>query len=127
MSVLDRLQFYLVHFILHYDVVPGRPQGQWVDIPIAHFDPAKDYKEYVDELVSGDKLGYDALVVNEHRSTFYSLMPSRSVMAGALAVLAVLTERAKICVFGTPISLTYLHRLAKCVTRRSSFGENRIV
>jgi alkanesulfonate monooxygenase SsuD/methylene tetrahydromethanopterin reductase-like flavin-dependent oxidoreductase (luciferase family) len=113
MSVLDRLQFYLMHFMPYYDVVPGRPQGQWVDIPNAHFDPAKGhklYKEYIDELVLGDKLGYDALVVNEHHSTFYSLMPSCSIMAGALAVL---TERAKICVFGTPISLTYPHRLAE--------------
>jgi alkanesulfonate monooxygenase SsuD/methylene tetrahydromethanopterin reductase-like flavin-dependent oxidoreductase (luciferase family) len=106
MSVLDRPQFYLRHFMPYYDVVLGRPQGQWVDIPNAHFDPAKGYKlykEYIDELVLGDKLGYDALVVNEHHSTFYSLMPSCSIMAGALAVL---TERAKICVFGTPISLT---------------------
>jgi alkanesulfonate monooxygenase SsuD/methylene tetrahydromethanopterin reductase-like flavin-dependent oxidoreductase (luciferase family) len=113
MSVLDRLQFYLMHFMPYHDVVPGRPQGQWVDIPNAHFDPAKGrklYKEYIDELVLGDKLGYDALVVNEHHSTFYSLMPSCSIMAGALAVL---TERAKICVFGTPISLTYPHRLAE--------------
>jgi alkanesulfonate monooxygenase SsuD/methylene tetrahydromethanopterin reductase-like flavin-dependent oxidoreductase (luciferase family) len=113
MSVLDRLQFYLMHFMPYYDVVPGRPQGQWVDIPNAHFDPAKGhklYKEYIDELVLGDKLGYDALVVNEHHSTFYSLMPSCSIMAGALAVL---TERAKICVFGTPISLTCPHRLAE--------------
>jgi alkanesulfonate monooxygenase SsuD/methylene tetrahydromethanopterin reductase-like flavin-dependent oxidoreductase (luciferase family) len=82
-----------MHFMPYHDVVPGRPQGQWVD-----------------ELVLGDKLGYDALVVNEHHSTFYSLMPSCSIMAGALAVL---TERAKICVFGTPISLTYPHRLAE--------------
>ncbi len=95
------------------DVVPGRPQGQWVDIPNSHFDPERGhklYREYIDELVLGDKLGFDALVVNEHHSTFYSLMPSCSIMAGALAVL---TKRAKICVFGTPISLTYPHRLAE--------------
>ena len=30
MSVLDRLQFYLMHFMPYPDVVPGRPQGQWV-------------------------------------------------------------------------------------------------
>ena len=52
-------------------------------------DPEKGhklYKEYLDELVLGDELGYDALVVNEHHSTFYSLMPSCSVIAGALRV-----------------------------------------
>ena len=113
MSVLHKLQFYLMHFMPYPDVVPGRPQGQWVDIPNSHFDPERGhklYREYIDELVLGDKLGFDALVVNEHHSTFYSLMPSCSIIAGALAVL---TKRAKICVFGTPVSLTYPHRLAE--------------
>src|SRR5712672_1319227 len=113
MSVLDRLEFYLMHFMPYPDVVPGRPQGQWVDIPNTHFDPVKGhklYKEYLDELVLGDELGYDALVVNEHHSTFYSLMPSCSVIAGALIAR---TRQARICVFGTPITLTYPHRLAE--------------
>src|SRR5580700_11064872 len=113
MSVLDRLEFYLMHFMPYPDVVPGRPQGQWVDIPNTHFDPEKGhklYKEYLDELVLGDELGYDALVVNEHHSTFYSLMPSCSVIAGALTAR---TRQARICVFGTPITLTYPHRLAE--------------
>jgi alkanesulfonate monooxygenase SsuD/methylene tetrahydromethanopterin reductase-like flavin-dependent oxidoreductase (luciferase family) len=91
----------------------GRTQGQWVDIPNAHFDPVEGqrlYKTYIDELVLADQLGYDGLVVNEHHSTFYSLMPSCTVVAGALAMM---TSRAKICVFGTPIGLTYPHRLAE--------------
>jgi hypothetical protein len=45
------------------------------------------YKEYLDELVLGDSLGYDGLVVNEHHSTFYSLMPACTIIAAALAVL----------------------------------------
>ncbi len=51
MSVLDRLEFYLMHFMPYPDIVPGRPQGQWVDIPNTHFDPKKGhklYKEYFD-------------------------------------------------------------------------------
>lgn len=113
MSVPDRLQFYLMHFMPYPDIVPGRPQGQWVDIPNTHFDADKGHKlytDYLDELVLGDKLGYDGLVVNEHHSTFYSLMPSCSIIAGALIAR---TTRAKICVFGTPIGLTYPHRLAE--------------
>jgi alkanesulfonate monooxygenase SsuD/methylene tetrahydromethanopterin reductase-like flavin-dependent oxidoreductase (luciferase family) len=113
MSVLDRLEFYLMHFMPYPDVVPGRPQGQWVDIPNAHFDPEKGhklYKNYFDELALGDELGFDGLVVNEHHSTFYSLMPSCTVAAAALVAR---TKRAKICVFGTPIGLTYPHRLAE--------------
>src|ERR1700704_773904 len=113
MSALQPLQFYFMHFMPYPDIAPGRPQGQWVDIQNQRFDPKaghKLYKEYIDELVLADKLGYDGLVVNEHHSTFYSLMPSCSVIAGALAML---TDRAKICVFGTPIALTYPHRLAE--------------
>jgi alkanesulfonate monooxygenase SsuD/methylene tetrahydromethanopterin reductase-like flavin-dependent oxidoreductase (luciferase family) len=113
MSVLDRLEFYLMHFMPYPDIVPGRPQGQWVDIPNMHFDPKKGhklYKEYFDELALGDELGFDGLVVNEHHSTFYSLMPSCTVAAAALVSR---TKRAKICVFGTPIGLTYPHRLAE--------------
>src|SRR4030088_1338528 len=113
MSVLDRLQFYLMHFMPYPDVVPGRPQGQWVDIPNTHFDAEKGrqlYENYLDHLVLGDKLGFDGLVVNEHHSTFYSLMPSCSIIAGALIAR---TKQAKICVFGTPITLTYPHRLAE--------------
>jgi alkanesulfonate monooxygenase SsuD/methylene tetrahydromethanopterin reductase-like flavin-dependent oxidoreductase (luciferase family) len=113
MTGLSAPQFYLMHFMPYPDVVPNRPQGQWVDIPNTHFDPKvgyKLYKEYIDELVLGDKLGFDGLVVNEHHATFYSMMPSCQLIASALAVL---TERAKICVMGTPIGLTYPHRLAE--------------
>ena len=73
MSVLSKLQFYLMHFMPYPDVVPGRPQGQWVDIPNTHFDAVKGhklYKEYIDELVLGDKLGYDGLVVNEDEQAY---------------------------------------------------------
>ena len=113
MSKLQPLQFYFMHFMPYPDVAPGRPQGQWVDIPNRRFETStghKLYREYIDELVLGDRLGFDGLVVNEHHSTFYSLMPSCSIVAGALAML---TKRAKICVFGTPIALTYPHRLAE--------------
>src|SRR3977135_800374 len=84
MSVLRDLQFYFMHFMPYPDVVPNRPHGQWVDIPNAHFDAVKGhklYKEYIDELVLGDALGYDGLVVNEHHSTFYSMMPACSIIA----------------------------------------------
>jgi hypothetical protein len=50
MSVLDRLQFYLMHFMPYPDVAPGRPQGQWVDIPNTHFDPEKGHKLYKEYL-----------------------------------------------------------------------------
>src|SRR3977135_718075 len=89
MSKLHTLQFYFMHFMPYPDVAPGRPQGQWVDIPNRRFDPKtghKLYKEYIDELVLADRLGYDGLVGNDQHATFYSRMPSGSVIAVALAM-----------------------------------------
>src|SRR5258708_20893556 len=100
MSVLHKLQFYFMHFMPYPDVAPDRPQGQWVDIPNARFDPETGYKlysEYIDDLVLGNKLGFDGRVANEHPSTFYSLLPSSSTIASALAVL---TTRSKLCASG---------------------------
>lgn len=111
--MMDPIQFYFFHFMPYPDLADERPNGQWVDIPNNHFDPEtgyKLYKDYIDELVMGDQLGYDGLVVNEHHSTFYSLMPSCTIIAAALAAR---TERAKICVMGTPITITHPHRLAE--------------
>src|SRR5260221_10981730 len=104
MSKLQPLQFYFMHFMPYPDVAPGRPQGQWVDIPNRRFDPKighKLYKEYIDELVLADRLGYEGLVVNEHHATFYSLISSFSVIAHALAIL---TVRSEICAFCSPIA-----------------------
>src|SRR5258708_11008621 len=111
MSTLQPLQFYFMHFMPYPDVAPSRPQGQWVDIPNRRFDPKighKLYKQYIDELVLADRLGYDGWVVNEPHATFYTLMPSCSLIAVSVAML---TERPKTCVVGTPIALSYPHRL----------------
>ena len=44
MSKLQPLQFYFMHFMPYPDVAPGRPQGQWVDIPNPRFDPKIGHK-----------------------------------------------------------------------------------
>src|SRR3981081_1288005 len=87
MTILNDLQFYFMHFMPYPDFGPVNPHGQWVDIPNSRFDPKvghKLYKEYIDELVLGDSLRFDALVVNEHNGTVYSLMLSCSVIVGVL-------------------------------------------
>ena len=58
MALLDSLQFYFMHFMPYTKLPPDRTQGQWVDIPNAHFDPVEGnrlYKQYLDELVLGDQ------------------------------------------------------------------------
>ena len=113
MASTEDLQFYFFHFMPYSDYPEDHESypSTWVDFPNRHFDPAKGkqfYDRYLREMVLADKLGFDALVVNEHHSTAYSMMPAPSLIAAALIPQ---TSRAKICVFGTPLNLEYPHRV----------------
>ncbi len=115
MASTEDLQFYFFHFMPYSDYPEDHESypSTWVDFPNRHFDPAKGkqfYDRYLREMVLADKLGFDALVVNEHHSTAYSMMPAPSLIAAALIPQ---TSRAKICVFGTPLNLEYPHRVAE--------------
>ena len=57
-----------------------------------------------------DRLGFDAVVINEHHNTAYSMMQSPNIIAAALLHRV---KRAKICVWGTPPNLGYPNRLAE--------------
>ena len=39
------------------------------------------YQEYIDQLVYGEELGFDGLVLNEHHQNIYGLMPSPNIIA----------------------------------------------
>jgi len=109
----DELQFYFMHFMPYADRPADESDSVWVDYSNSHYDPGvgkRYYERYVDEMVLADRLGFDGLVVNEHHSSPYSMMPSCTVMASTLVAL---TGRAKICIFGTPVNLTYPNRLAE--------------
>ena len=111
----DDLQFYCMHFMpyVHLPDDQAKYDSLWVDFPNKFYDPEKGhelYNRYISELVLADQLGYDGLVVNEHHSTAYSMMPACSLIA---ATLIPQTKQAKICVFGTPINLEYPNRLAE--------------
>jgi hypothetical protein len=57
-------------------------------IPNGLFDPAKGqelYNRYLDELEFAEKLGFDAICVNEHHQSAYGIMPSPNIIAAALA------------------------------------------
>ncbi len=112
----DDLQFYAFHFMPYLD----KPQGEdhdtdsfWVDYSNKHFDPAKGtqlYQRYLSELALADELGFDAICVNEHHNTIYSLMPACTLTAAALIPM---TKKAKIGVFGVPVNLVNPNRLAE--------------
>ena len=57
-----------------------------------------------------DKVGFDAVVVNEHHNTSYSMMAAPSLIAAAIIPQI---KNAKICVWGTPPNLEYPNRLAE--------------
>lgn len=108
-------EFYFMHFMPYTAYPPDHASypSVWVDFPNSIYDPEKGhgfYQRYMKEMVLADELGYEGIVVNEHHSTAYSMMPACNVMAAALAVQ---TRRAKICIFGTPVNLTYPNRLAE--------------
>jgi alkanesulfonate monooxygenase SsuD/methylene tetrahydromethanopterin reductase-like flavin-dependent oxidoreductase (luciferase family) len=115
MSIPPGLQVYFMGFMPYADLPPDHAKypSVWVDLPNSLYDPKTGhalYQRYLSEFVLADKLGYDGVVVNEHHSTAYSMMPACSLIAAALIPQ---TQHAKICVFGTPVNLEYPNRLAE--------------
>ena len=110
-----RARFDFIHF-MHYVHLPENQKDYpslWVDFPNKYFDPEKGYslyQRYLSELVLADKLGFDAIVVNEHHNTAYSMMPAPNLIAASLIPQV---RNAKICVWGTPPNLEYPNRLAE--------------
>lgn len=77
----------------------------WVDVPSKLYDPVKGheiYNEYLDELEYADRVGFDGIIVNEHHSNAYGLMPSPNIM---LACLARRTNNAALTVIGNSLAL----------------------
>ncbi len=110
-----RARFDFIHF-MHYVHLPENQKefpSLWVDFPNKYFNPEKGYslyQRYLSELVLADKLGFDAIVVNEHHNTAYSMMPAPNLIAASLIPQV---SNAKICVWGTPPNLEYPNRLAE--------------
>ena len=77
----------------------------WVTVPNGLWDRERTdglYQEYIDQLVYGEELGFDGLVLNEHHQNIYGLMPSPNIIAAALTQR---TSSAKIIVLGNLLPL----------------------
>jgi len=77
----------------------------WVDLPTTLYDAKRGhvvYNDYLDQLELAERVGFDALGVNEHHANAYGLMPSPNLMAAALARR---TSRAALMVLGDSIAL----------------------
>jgi alkanesulfonate monooxygenase SsuD/methylene tetrahydromethanopterin reductase-like flavin-dependent oxidoreductase (luciferase family) len=102
-----------MHFTA-FHLMPYRPldldaakehRAHWVVLPNSLYDPIKgadEYAAYIDQLVSAEALGFDAIAVNEHHQTAYGLMPAPNLIASALIQR---TRTVKISVFGRALPL----------------------
>jgi alkanesulfonate monooxygenase SsuD/methylene tetrahydromethanopterin reductase-like flavin-dependent oxidoreductase (luciferase family) len=109
------LRFNAMHFMPYSDLPENHKdfKSTWVSFPNKFFDPEKGhelYNRYIGELVLADKLGYDAVVVNEHHNTVYSLMATPNIIASSLIAQ---TRNVRICVWGTPPNFMMPNRLAE--------------
>jgi alkanesulfonate monooxygenase SsuD/methylene tetrahydromethanopterin reductase-like flavin-dependent oxidoreductase (luciferase family) len=113
--MIGNVRFDFIHF-MHYVYLPENHKDYkslWVDFPNKFYDPKRGhelYERYLSELVLADRLGFDAIIVNEHHNTSYSMMPAPNLIAAALIPQI---KNAKICVWGTPPNLEYPNRLAE--------------
>jgi alkanesulfonate monooxygenase SsuD/methylene tetrahydromethanopterin reductase-like flavin-dependent oxidoreductase (luciferase family) len=114
-NVFDDIQFYLFNHH-HYIDIPqdeAKYESTWVDFPQECFDPEKGhalYQRYTRELLLAEELGFDAIALNEHHNTTYSMMPAVGIRA---AYMAALTKRVRLLVAGTPINLSWPSRIAE--------------
>ena len=109
------VRFNFMHFMPYVHLPENHKEFRslWVDFSNKHYDPEKGhalYERYLSELVLADTLGFDAVVVNEHHNTAYSMMAAPNLIAAAIIPQI---KNAKICVWGTPPNLEYPNRLAE--------------
>lgn len=73
------VRFDFMHFMPYVHLPENHKdyKSTWVDFPNKYYDPKKGhalYQRYLAELVIADQVGFDAVVVNEHHNTAYSMM-----------------------------------------------------
>ncbi|MGE5147511.1 MAG: LLM class flavin-dependent oxidoreductase [Candidatus Eiseniibacteriota bacterium] len=121
-------RFNFMHFMPYVHLPENHKEFKslWVNFPNKYYDPKKGhalYQRYLKELVLADQVGFDAVVVNEHHNTSYSMMAAPSLIA---ATLIPQLKRAKICVWGTPPNLEYPNRLAEEYAMLDVMSEGRL-
>src|SRR5579862_4290128 len=100
--------------LVSFHLMPYRPldleeaakhRSPWVVLPNRMYDPVKGAEEYarhLDQLVYAERLGFDAIGVNEHHQTAYGLMPAPNLIASALIQR---TKTVEIAILGRALPL----------------------
>src|SRR6478672_404005 len=83
------VRFNFMHFLPYVHLPENHKEFKslWVDFSNKYYDPKRGhalYQRYLSELVLADKLGFDAIVVNEHHNTAYSMMAAPNLVASAI-------------------------------------------
>jgi alkanesulfonate monooxygenase SsuD/methylene tetrahydromethanopterin reductase-like flavin-dependent oxidoreductase (luciferase family) len=122
------VRFDFMHFMPYVHLPDNHKdyKSTWVDFPNKYYDPKKGhalYQRYLSELVIADQVGFDAVVVNEHHNTAYSMMAAPNLIAAAVIPQI---RNAKICVWGTPPNLEYPNRLAEEYAMLDVMSEGRL-
>jgi len=122
-------------FCWHFMAYPHLPDdfdknhtSGWVTVPNSLWDGEKSrglYQTYIDQLVYGDELGFDGLVLNEHHQNIYGLMASPNLIASALTQR---TKNAKIVVLADlpPLYLNPL-RVAEEFAMLDNMSDGRLI
>ena len=121
-------RFDFMHFMPYIHLPENHKEfhSLWVDFPNKYYSPQRGhelYKRYLAELVLAEKVGFDAIVVNEHHNTAYSMMAAPNLIAAAVIPQI---KNAKICVWGTPPNLEYPNRLAEEYAMLDVLSEGRL-
>ena len=122
------VRFDFMHFMPYIHLPENQKDfpSLWVDFPNKFYDPKRGvelYQRYLTELITAEKVGFDAVVVNEHHNTAYSMMAAPNLIAAAIIPQ---TKKAKICVWGTPPNLEYPNRLAEEYAMLDVMSEGRL-
>jgi len=101
-----RLEFYTFHLMPFPYIPPGEElESAWITLPNSQYDPAAGhrlYREYLEQMVFAEQLGYDGILVNEHHQNAYAVQPAPNLWA---AYLTARTSRIRIGVLGNALPL----------------------
>ena len=83
------VRFNFMHFLPYVHLPENHKEFKslWVDFSNKYYDPKRGhalYQRYLSELVLADRLGFDAIVVNEHHNTAYSMMPAPNLITSTI-------------------------------------------
>ncbi len=103
---MSRLEFYTFSLMPYPFVPPGEEiESTWVTLSNRHYDPRighRLYREYLEQMVFAEQLGYDGVLVNEHHQNAYAVQLAPNLWA---AYLCAKTERIRIGILGNALPL----------------------